>query len=154
MVLPVPSPSCFAANHLICRGTSAGVIAPTRVWPRACACACSAMMERAAGQPSWLTSAPAEHATAKRPLPRCDSALLFIPPPPLHLNILYPPCRLPPGSFHARFPLAASLCASSHPLAGLRAACARLGCETNRDTPAAISKMAEFNGQTLGRYSP
>ena len=30
----------------------------------------------------------------------------------------------------------------------------RLGCETKRDTPPAISKMAEFNGQTLGRYSP
>lgn len=30
---------------------------------------------------------------------------------------------------------------------------ARLGCETKRDTPPVISKMAEFNGQTLGYYS-
>ena len=87
--LPPPHPLPFSANHLICPGTSlvslrlrARTTACVHTCTRVCVCvsvrACSAMMkERAGRQPSWLTSAHAEHATAKRRLPRCDSALLF-----------------------------------------------------------------------------
>lgn len=68
-------------NHLIWPGTSPGIIARTRAYDgvRVSGCVCSAMMkERAGRQPSWLTSAHAEHATAKRRLPRCDSRLTFL----------------------------------------------------------------------------
>lgn len=101
------------------------------------------MKERAGRQPSWLTSTHAEHATAKHRLPRCDSALLFY-------------CCL-------SFPLPDPLCSATSftsPPSTHYEVCSYvsrtytcLGCETKRNTPPAISKMAEFNGQTLGRYS-
>lgn len=76
---------------------------------------------------------------------RCCSAASFASPlPPL------------PRALHTRFTLGSNARdpIRVHTRARTRAIHTRLGRETKRDTPPAISKMAEFNGQTLGRYSP